>query len=301
MEEHLELPSIGWQLFALVGSQSDSTASFSSLDTYATRLLTEPLRNVLNRVAALPTAAKVFLAIAALVVLGIVVALSPILAVLALLVLIVAVVALVIQLLRRASLRRWGIVAAVSLVLLLLFSGISNALYFGGGQEQATSPEQTSAPEEKSTTAKPTAPTQDTTQAATEPRGNEDDDQGRYDAVATVTDVVDGDTVEIDPAVDGKREVRLIGVDTPETKDPDEEVEPYGPEASNYATTELDGEKVELELDSETTDQYGRLLAYVYPSGEEMFNEDLLTGGYAQVYTVPPNDEYQDRFESAQE
>src|SRR5215210_4063951 len=39
----LELPSIGWQLFALVGSQSDSTASFSSLDTYATRLLTEPL------------------------------------------------------------------------------------------------------------------------------------------------------------------------------------------------------------------------------------------------------------------
>src|SRR5215210_5878585 len=43
MEEHLELPSIGWQLFALVGSQSDSTASFSSLDTYATRLLTEPL------------------------------------------------------------------------------------------------------------------------------------------------------------------------------------------------------------------------------------------------------------------
>jgi hypothetical protein len=39
----LELPSIGWQLFVLGNSQSDSTAFQSSLDTYATRLLTEPL------------------------------------------------------------------------------------------------------------------------------------------------------------------------------------------------------------------------------------------------------------------
>src|SRR5215204_1224838 len=39
----LELPSIGWQLFILGSSQSDSTAFPSSLDTYATRLLTEPL------------------------------------------------------------------------------------------------------------------------------------------------------------------------------------------------------------------------------------------------------------------
>jgi hypothetical protein len=39
----LELPSIGWQLFILDRSQSDSTAFPSCLDTYATRLLTEPL------------------------------------------------------------------------------------------------------------------------------------------------------------------------------------------------------------------------------------------------------------------
>jgi hypothetical protein len=39
----LELPSIGWQLFVLGSSQSDSTAFSSLLDTYATRLLTEPL------------------------------------------------------------------------------------------------------------------------------------------------------------------------------------------------------------------------------------------------------------------
>jgi hypothetical protein len=40
----LELPSIGWQLFILGSSNSDSTAFPSSLDTYATRLLTEPLK-----------------------------------------------------------------------------------------------------------------------------------------------------------------------------------------------------------------------------------------------------------------
>ena len=39
----LELPPIGWQLFMLDSSQSDSIAFPSCLDTYATRLLTEPL------------------------------------------------------------------------------------------------------------------------------------------------------------------------------------------------------------------------------------------------------------------
>src|SRR5215218_5710671 len=40
----LELPPIGWQLFLLGNSKSDSTAFPSFLDTYATRLLAEPLR-----------------------------------------------------------------------------------------------------------------------------------------------------------------------------------------------------------------------------------------------------------------
>jgi micrococcal nuclease len=57
--------------------------------------------------------------------------------------------------------------------------------------------------------------------------------------VVTVNRVVDGDTIEISPAVGGASEVRLIGVDTPVTKDPSEEVEPYGPEASEFATSEL--------------------------------------------------------------
>ncbi len=40
----LEAPPIGWQLFILGSSQSDSAAFSSLLDTYATRLLAEALR-----------------------------------------------------------------------------------------------------------------------------------------------------------------------------------------------------------------------------------------------------------------
>ena len=38
--------------------------------------------------------------------------------------------------------------------------------------------------------------------------------------VVTVSRVVDGDTAEVTPAVDGLTEVHLIGVDTPETSHP---------------------------------------------------------------------------------
>jgi micrococcal nuclease len=55
-----------------------------------------------------------------------------------------------------------------------------------------------------------------------------------------------------------------------------------------------------LEFDQDREDRYGRLLAYVHDDGE-MFNETLLEEGYAQVYTVPPNDRYVDRFGEAQE
>ena len=122
-----------------------------------------------------------------------------------------------------------------------------------------------------------------------------------HDATATVTRVVDGDTIEISPAIDGVTDVRLIGVDTPETKEPGCAPQPYGPEASSYAESVLSGQQVELEFDVEKTDQYDRLLAYVYPQGGEMFNEDLLEEGLAQAYPYAPNTRYADRFAAAQE
>ena len=123
---------------------------------------------------------------------------------------------------------------------------------------------------------------------------------GNYDATVTVSRVVDGDTVEISPSIGGTEDVRLIGVDTPETVDPEEEVEPYGPEASDFATSALEGERVDLEFGQEKFDDYDRLLAYVFIDGQ-MFNEELIKQGYAQAYPYEPNTEYADKFEEAQQ
>src|SRR5918995_964996 len=126
-------------------------------------------------------------------------------------------------------------------------------------------------------------------------------DPGRYDALVTVKRVVDGDTVEISPAIDGIEDLRFIGVDTPETKHPDCGEQPYADEAFEFTRAQLEGEEVEVEFDVQKKDRYNRLLAYVYPSDEEMFNETLLEEGYAQVATFPPNVKYVDRFLQAQE
>ena len=129
----------------------------------------------------------------------------------------------------------------------------------------------------------------------------EDPAQSSLVASTTVIRIVDGDTVDIRPAVEGETRVRLIGVDAPETRDPDCGKQPYSDRATEFTRSRLQGQTVELEFDVEGTDPYGRLLAYVYPSEEEMFNETLLRGGYAQVATFPPNVKYVERFLVAQE
>ena len=114
----------------------------------------------------------------------------------------------------------------------------------------------------------------------------------------SATRVVDGDTIEVSPEVEGTADVRLIGVDTPETVDPNEPVEPCGPEASAFTTQQLEGQSVTLEFDEDRMDDLDRALAYVWvPDLDgELFNETLVREGYARVDTFPPNDKYEDRF-----
>ena len=92
-----------------------------------------------------------------------------------------------------------------------------------------------------------------TTPAQAQPAG-EDSQQ------VSVTDVVDGDTIDVSPQVDGIKRVRLIGVDTPEVFGG---VEPCGPEASAFTTEQLEGEDITLEFDEDRVDPDGRALAYV--------------------------------------
>ncbi len=65
-------------------------------------------------------------------------------------------------------------------------------------------------------------------------------------------------------------------------------MECYGPEASAYTERALTGRQVELELDVEHRDKYGRLLAYIWLDGRR-FNDDLLRRGYARLLVIPPN------------
>lgn len=118
---------------------------------------------------------------------------------------------------------------------------------------------------------------------------------GEEDNMFRVSRVVDGDTIVV--LMGGKEErVRLIGVDTPETKQPRNPVELYGPEASAFTREALEGKKVRLETDVQERDRYGRLLAYVYLEDGTFFNEELLRQGYAKILTVPPNVKYSEEF-----
>jgi micrococcal nuclease len=111
--------------------------------------------------------------------------------------------------------------------------------------------------------------------------------------------VVDGDTFEVE--IGGKKEkLRLIGVDTPETKKPNTPVMYYGKEASDYTKKRLEKKTVELEWDVDKYDQYKRLLAYVW-IGDELFNRTLVQEGYARIATFPPNVKYVDLFKKDQE
>lgn len=81
---------------------------------------------------------------------------------------------------------------------------------------------------------------------------------------AQVVRVVDGDTLIVDIAGERHR-IRVLSIDTPETVDPDQPVQCYGPEASAFAHDTLAGQTVTLRSDPTQgdADKYGRLLRYV--------------------------------------
>ena len=109
-------------------------------------------------------------------------------------------------------------------------------------------------------------------------------------AAGTVVRVVDGDTIIVRGPGGRTEDVRLIGIDTPETVDPRRPVGCFGPQASAYAKHLLTGRRVVLRYDRETNDRYGRFLAYVWlERPAEFVNARLVELGYARAYPFPPN------------
>lgn len=98
------------------------------------------------------------------------------------------------------------------------------------------------------------------------------------------TEVIDGDTI----IVNGNEKVRLIGVDTPETKHPQKPVEFFGKEASAFTKSLVEGKTVRLTFDQELTDKYGRTLAYIYLEDGTFVNAEIIKQGYGHAYIQYP-------------
>ncbi len=99
---------------------------------------------------------------------------------------------------------------------------------------------------------------------------------------AEVTYVFDGDTIEVE--LDGRTyRLRYIGVDTPERE------EPYYDEAFDFNRDLVAGQTVTLVRDVSETDQYGRLLRYVYLDDGTFVNAAIIRAGLGRLVTFPPD------------
>ena len=96
--------------------------------------------------------------------------------------------------------------------------------------------------------------------------------------------VIDGDTI----VLSNGEKVRLIGVDTPETKHPQKPVEYYGKEATAFTKRMVGGKVVKLKYDVQRRDEYDRLLAYVYLMNGTFLNAEIIKQGYGHAYTRFP-------------
>jgi len=131
----------------------------------------------------------------------------------------------------------------------------------------------------------------------------------RTQDTAAVIRVVDGDTLKIN--YQGRPEsVRLIGIDTPESRVNAKAKRDAGRSRQSLRTIILAGQQakhfvqglvkpgdpLQLEFDVQQRDKYGRLLGYAYLSDGRMLNEVIIRSGYANPMTIPPNMKYQERF-----
>lgn len=108
----------------------------------------------------------------------------------------------------------------------------------------------------------------------------------KVDQRATVTRIIDGDTIEITrDNADGKIEkVRILGIDTPEIFGRTKEC--WGPEASEFAKTTLLDQwvTVERDPDQDPTDYFNRTLLYVVLGDGRDYSVLAAESGMAQSF-----------------
>ncbi|WP_104168565.1 thermonuclease family protein [Arthrobacter sp. SX1312] len=115
----------------------------------------------------------------------------------------------------------------------------------------------------------------------------------------TVVRVIDGDTLVINFDGDDQT-VRLLNVDTPETKHPDKPVECLGPEATEkLESLTPPGTRVGLDFDVERTDKYERVLAAVFIEDQTLVNAEIARVGLGVPVLIEPNKKYYDEVQAA--
>jgi micrococcal nuclease len=119
--------------------------------------------------------------------------------------------------------------------------------------------------------------------------------------------VVDGDTLKVRLDDGRSRRVRLVGIDTPETKRPDTPVQCGGRQASalmRRLVVDTHGRGVAVILVRDQTqdaeDRFGRRLAYVeLPSGRDV-GLAIIEAGWARAVAYDGRYAREDRYEAAE-
>lgn len=119
-----------------------------------------------------------------------------------------------------------------------------------------------------------------------------------YEYIAKVNKVVDGDTLEVDidlgfNFIFFNQKVRLIGIDTPESRTSDKIEKAFGLASKEYVKKFIEEcewkvliktHKSDLE-DIDSREKFGRILGEViHPKTKVILNEELVKYGYAVKY-----------------
>lgn len=101
-----------------------------------------------------------------------------------------------------------------------------------------------------------------------------------------VAKIYDGDTLTLS---DG-RKVRLVGVNTTEMGRAGQPDQPFARRAQQVASTFVrQSDRVELLLDAQSKDHYGRWLGHIYNDDGKNLEQHLLQQGLAYHVAIPPN------------
>lgn len=109
--------------------------------------------------------------------------------------------------------------------------------------------------------------------------------------VKKVTNVVDGDTIDVDIdlgfSISYSQRVRLAGIDTPESRTTDKMEKALGLEAKDYLKSKVkDAKKIVIKTEKpDSSEKYGRILGWVYVDDSVLsVNEQMIQDGYAWGY-----------------